>query len=185
MFHGRLGVKFVKKVASIFDSTNNLLAVFSGILIIYIMLSVSMEVTLRSLGHPTIWVVEIATYSLLFMTFLGTAWLLRHEGHVRMDIVLSRFSPGTQTIINIITSSLGTIACLIITWYGVQVAWEHFQKGWVITSLLEPPAYPILAVIPLGTFLLFIQFIRRTYGYLREQRSAGQGKNKGTEVTVV
>ena len=136
-------MKFLKRIAAIFDSTNNVLAFLSGILLIYIMLSVSTEVTVRYLGHPTIWVVEVATYALLFMTFLGTAWLLRHEGHVRMEIVLNRFSPRTQTLINIITSSLGTITCLIITWYGVEVTWEHFQKGWALTSLLEPPAFPI------------------------------------------
>ena len=178
-------MKLLRKVTTIFDRIINVLAVLAGIILIYIMLSVCTEVLVRYLGHQTRWVIEIATYGLLFMTFLVAAWLLRKEGHVRMELVLSRFSPRTQTIINTITSILGTVTCFIITWYSVLSTWEHFQKGWLMSTLLEPPAYPILAIIPVGSFFLSIQFIRRTYGYLKEWRAPTKERIEGAGVSIV
>ena len=177
-------MKLLKKVNAIFDRTITFLAFISGILLIYVMVSTDMEVVLRSLGHPTIWIVEVASYCLLFITFLAAAWLLREEGHVSLEIVFDRLGPRAQTFFNIITSILGTIICLIITWYGLKVTWEHFRQGIFVAHELRTPMFIILAAIPVGSFLLFIQFIRRTYGYVRELGSARQAKKADTEVTI-
>ena len=70
-------MKLLRKATTIFDSTNRILGLMSGIILVYIMLSVCMEMAVRYVGHPTTWVIEVATYGLLFMAFLSTAWLLR------------------------------------------------------------------------------------------------------------
>ena len=166
----------MRKIAGLFDSVNNFLAFLVGLILIYIMVSVCMEIVLRYFGHPTIWVIEVAEYALLFIPFLGTAWLLREEGHVKMDLVLSQLSVRAQIFINIITSILAVIACLIMTWFSLQATWEHFQKGWVSSTLLEVPLYLILVVIPVGYFLLSIQFVRRTHRFSREVLGHVEGK---------
>ena len=104
----------------------------------------------------------------MFLTLLGATWLLKLEGHVKMDLLVNQLNPRTQALLNIITSILGAIICLVIAWYGTEVTWSQFQKGITYPTVLEPPVFIILSVIPIGYFLLFIQFLRRTYSFLRK-----------------
>jgi TRAP-type C4-dicarboxylate transport system permease small subunit len=172
----KLSVNLLKKVAAIFNSIVNILAVLAGIIMAFIMFAVNLEVVARYLGHPTKWVIDATSFGLLFITFFGAAWLLRREGHVKMEIVVSRLSPRTQTFIDIVTSVLATIACLVITWSSVQITWRSFQTAYHLPTTTEPIAFPILAVIPVGSFFLSIQFIIRIYGYLKRWRASIKDK---------
>ena len=173
-------MKLITKFASFFDRTIGLLALLGAIILVFTMLFVNYEVVARYwLNRPTPWMLEIVEYALLYLAFLGAAWVLKEEGHIKMDLVLNRLSPRVRVRLNIITSIIGAIICLVISWYGALSTWEHFQLGYIIASLLDPPKAPILAIIPIGSFLLFIQFVRRAYGFLgswrvlpgKEQRS--------------
>ncbi|MFC2067608.1 TRAP transporter small permease subunit [Chloroflexota bacterium] len=163
-------MNLVRKVKTFFDSINNLLATLAGILVIFIMLSVVYDVVMRYfLQYRVTWTLEITSYCLLFITFLGTAWVLRREGHVKMDLLLNRLKPKHQATVNIITSIICAIVCLIVAWYSAETTWSSFQIQYRMASELRPPQYLTLFVIPMGSFLLFIQFLRRAYGYLRSQ----------------
>ncbi len=170
--HGRWqrqesSVKLLGKVANIFDRTIEYLAIVAAALIILMMLNVGVGVFLRYfLGRPTGWVIDISEWSLVYITFLATAWLLREEGHVKMDILLTRLGPRVQVWLGIITSIIGAIGCFLIAWYGAKVTWGLFQVGYSTAAVLIMPKFIILGVIPVGGFFLFIQFLRRTYGYL-------------------
>jgi len=160
-----------RKLINAFDSTINILAIVGAIVILFIMLSISTEVSMRYfLNLAPTWVIEISEYCLVFMTFLAAAWILREEGHVRIDIVLNRLSHRAQAILNSITSILGAIIWFIITWYGAQVTWTYFLNDVRTPSFLEMPFAPLLIVIPITSFVLSIQFLRRAYGYLKSRR---------------
>ena len=135
----------------------------AGMLLIFIMLSVCMEVILRSFfNRPQIWVTEVTECLLLYITFLGTAWLLREEGHVRVDVILNRLKPKTTAFLGIISSIIGVLVSITLTIYGFNVTWDYFQRGIYTPTALEIPVYLILLIIPIGSLMLFIQFIRRT-----------------------
>jgi C4-dicarboxylate transporter, DctQ subunit len=181
---------FLKRFTRIFDKTNGVLAFIAGVILIYIMVTVCIEITVRYFRHPTTWVNEIAGYGLLFMPFLGAAWLLSQEGHVKIELLTDRLRPRSRMFLSIITSSLGTLTCLVMAWYCGQITFQHFINGWTFVSLLKPPAYIILAVIPLGFLLLFIQFVRRTYGFAKTWQTMGRPEKtvhpeKTAEVTGV
>ncbi len=166
-------MKLITKATTIFDRTISLLAVLTAVLIIFLMLGITTDVTLRSLIDRSIfWMLEVTEYSLLYITFLGATWVLQKDGHVRMDLVLSKLKPGTQAVMNIITSTFSAIMCLLVTWYGMEVVWRNFQSGEYYSTELEPPRFLILLIIPLGSFLLSIQFLRKVYGYLGRWRAS-------------
>ncbi len=166
-------MKLLRKGSAIIDATLTSLVVLAAVILIFVMLSVNAEVIMRYfLNRPLLWVIEISEYSLLYITFLGTAWLLKKDGHVRMDLVLERLKPITQAVINITTSAILAIFCLILAWYGGEVTWEQFQVGTVKGgTILDFPLAAVLVVIPVGSFLLSIQFLRRSYGYLERWRA--------------
>lgn len=154
----------LRKAGAILNRINDSLAILAGILVIYMMLSVSYEVVMRYfLNRPTSWVVDIASLAILYFTFLGAAWLLRKDGHVYMDMLLIRLRPRIQSLINIITSILGAFVCFALAWYGTKLTWEHFQEGIYTWGVLSLPSPLSLFIIPAGFFLLFIQFLIRAY----------------------
>lgn len=160
-------MKFLHIGLTTLDRITGFLASLAACLIIFVMLAIGVDVVMRYFfGSPMLWVQEVAEYSLVYMTFLGTAWLLGKEGHVKMDVLLNQLGPRIQLIFNVITSFVGAIICAILTWFGTELVWEFFQKGSYEATILEPKSYYLYVVIPLGTFLLFFQFLRRAFRYL-------------------
>ena len=118
------------------------------------------------------------------IVFLGTAWVLRKEGHVKMELLLNRLKPRAQATANIVASFIGMAISLALIWYGTLVTIDHFQRSMRFPTVLETPITPILAVIPVGSFLLFIQFLRRTYSYAERWRDVGRSETKDIEKTL-
>jgi len=166
------------KAVIIFDRILDLLAALAGILIVFSTLSVATGIFSRYfLHHPISWVTEISEYIILCSTFLLAAWVLRQEGHVKVDIVLVKFNKKAQSLINIVTSICCAIACLILTWYGIKVTWDLYKTNAFTYTVLELPKSIFTFFIFLGSFLLLIQFIRRIYGYLQNgKESEDQGQ---------
>ena len=151
-----------------FDRVIGILAFIAGVLIVFIMIVISLGVIFRfTVVGSIVWIFEITDYCLLWITFLGTAWVLKMDGHVRMDMLFNRLKPGHQNLVNMITSSVGAAACLVLAFFSVKVTWQHFQTHYLFTRFLEVPSYPILAIIPIGSLLLFIQFLRRVHDYFK------------------
>ena len=97
------------------------------------------------------------------MTFLGTAWLLANDGHVEMDIVINALRPRTQRSLRVATSVLSAVVCLVLTWSGTEVSLDYLQRDLHRPTPMAPPYFPLFAVIPVGFFLLSIQFLRRAH----------------------
>jgi len=172
-------MKLLTKVSSIFDRFLDGMAYLAAVLIGFIIVGIITEVVARK-----VWLVpipgmhEATEYSLVWIGFLVAAWLLREEGHVNIDLLLDRLKPETQALVNAITSALGVIVFLVITWFSVQIALGYLQGDVRIASVARPFKFPLYIIIPIGSFLLFIQFMRRTRGYFRSWRASpdqGQG----------
>ena len=160
------------KVRSAFDFTLNLFALLAILVIIFVLISVCLGVFMRYfLNNPIGWVVQTSQYSLVFVTFLSAAWVLRREKHVTMDLLTNWLSPGKKAMVGMITSIIGAIVCLVITYYSLQVTLDHFQRKIYDMQVIEVPLGPLFAVITLGCLTLFIQFLRRVFGYLEQWRT--------------
>ena len=151
----------------LFDRLLDILVVLAIIILVFGWLSVCFEVFMRYfVGKPQIWVIEIVEYILLYTCFLGAAWLLREDGHVKVDVLLNLLNPGNQALLNAITSGLAAILWLLLTWYTGGSTVKAFKMGLYTPTILEIPKAPLYAVMPIGSFLLFVQFSRRTFHYL-------------------
>jgi TRAP-type C4-dicarboxylate transport system permease small subunit len=100
---------------------------------------------------------------LLYVTFLGATWLLKREGHVSVDVVVERLNPRARLWFNVIISILIGALCLVMAFSGVSATLNVYRRGVFTVTTLEVPLALLVAVIPLGFFLLFIQFLRRAY----------------------
>ncbi len=158
-------MKIITTIAAFFDRSINLLAYLARYLVMFQMLGVTGDVVGRYFLHkPIVGAVEVTEVMILWITFLGAAWLLKEGGHVKMEIVASRFKPRVQTTINMITYIVSALACLLLVWYGIRVTAEAFRAGTLQAGLINIPTSLVIIIIPIGSFLLFIQYVRAAYG---------------------
>ena len=174
-------MKSASRFWALFDRINSVMAGCGMAVLAFIMLAVCWEVVTRYfLGKGTIWVEEIGEYSMLFMTFLAAAWLLTMDAHVEMDIVVARFNKRTQLMVRAVTSWVGAVICLVMTYSGGYVAFDHLARGLHQPTPVEPPDFPLFAVIPLGFLFLSVQFMRRGYTAFVGWKASSGGHQRRT-----
>jgi TRAP-type C4-dicarboxylate transport system permease small subunit len=148
------------------------MVLISAIFLVGMAIIVGADITLRYVFYrPLGWVKEVSEYTLVGLGFLGAAWILKDDAHVKMDLVLSKVSSRAQTMLNIITSVIGTIIVLIVTWFSLRVTVDFYRGKYLMMSVLEPPKWILLSPIFVGCLILAIQFMRRTYVYIQKWRA--------------
>ena len=160
---------FTRRLIIIFNRIVDFMAMLGIFLIIFILLSVVYEIIMRNLFRkPSIWMIELTAYSLVFIAFLGATLVLRNEGHVKFDLILNRLKPRNQSIVTGITSLLGASICLVLMWYSTKAVLTSFRMDYSSATDLEFPNWILIGVIPFGSFMLFIQFLLRAYNYFQD-----------------
>ncbi|MFK0570101.1 TRAP transporter small permease subunit [Endozoicomonas sp.] len=104
------------------------------LLLVFVVCSVVVLRYLLNIG--SIAMQESAMY-LHAMVFLGaTAYTLKHNGHVRVDVFYRTMSPRRQALVN----SLGTLFMLIpVCLFIGFMSWEYVTRSW---QILEQSANP-------------------------------------------
>jgi C4-dicarboxylate transporter DctQ subunit len=160
------------RIGRIFDHINTIMVIICGMLALALTFIVGADITLRYLfNKPLGWVKEVSEYILVGLGFLAAAWILKDDAHVKMDLVLTKVTPRTQTMMNIITSVISTIVLIIVTWFSFRVTLDFYKTGIVTPTVLEPPKWILMIPIIVGCFLLAVQFVRKTYAYIEQWKT--------------
>ena len=166
-------MKLIAKANRIFERVIEGMAGIAGISIVFTMLLVSVDVGLRYfLNSPIPWSTVASESILLYATFLGAVWILKNEGHVKVDILINQFNPRTQAMLGIITSVIGIIIALILFVYGIQATWVDYVSKLTTGGTTAIPKFILMAIIPICSFPLLIQFLKRGHRYLESFRAS-------------
>jgi len=157
-------MKLLTRLTTVFDKAVSALAILGGVLLVLVMIAINYGVIMRYFFHsPQAWVPEITAMSLVYITLLGTTWVLRKNGHVIMDVVDLMLKPRSKGILDSVTSFICSIMFLLLVVYGVNVTWDHYIRGlYNAHEVLRIPTAYLLAIIPVGSFMLFVQLLRRS-----------------------
>ncbi|OGO43020.1 MAG: hypothetical protein A2137_06790 [Chloroflexi bacterium RBG_16_58_8] len=165
-------MKILHRAGIVFDKVIDYMLLFAAALVVVDAVAVSQDVIIRKIWNFT-WspLFEIITFTLLWITFLGTTALMRAQSHVRMDSVTGRLPPRFQALLNFITSSACTLLLVGITVYTVRLTVSDYQTHFTVATIMNPVKWPIEIIIPIGFFTLFIQVIRNAYGFLNTYKA--------------
>ena len=179
-------MSFLNKAGRVFDKTVDVMLVISGLIVFIQAIWVSVDVIIKKSFDWT-WApsFEILSYSLVWMTFLGTAAIYRDRGHVVMEAIVQRFSrPGPehhQPRHDDRDSGAVSAFLLFIT---ARLTIRDYQNHFILASILNPPKWPIEIVIPLSFLMLFIQSIRHVGFYYRAYRAGERVAVRGTDLAL-
>ena len=158
-----------------FDFIIEFLAYLAGIILLLITFVVTGSALIRYMGfRAPLWTLQYTEYGLLWFTFLGAAWLLREEGHIRIDTVISRLYAKTRRKVEIINDILGFIVSVAVFWFGTLHAIDLYQRGIMEVKGVIVPKFPVFLIIPLGGLALSIQFLRNFLKKIRFKPDPGE-----------
>lgn len=154
------------------DTLLALMALFAGMLLLFIAFTISYSILSRITGLPSLlWILQFNEYALLWITFLGTAWVLKRNKHVSIDLVTGRVSRSSQTWFRLFHCLLGMVLCMIFLWYSGYTTFEQYQRNVIDVQAIDISKYIILIIIPIGFFALVVEFARQFFVTLKEVRS--------------
>ncbi len=130
------------------------IAVFASVLIIVY------EVIARYVFRwATVWEIEASIFCIIFTTFVGSAFALKNDAHIRMDILTERLKAGTRQRLSLVTSFLALAFCILATIKGCQMWWEAYVNGWRSESLWAPPLIIPYSFLPIGFAAICLQYV--------------------------
>lgn len=101
---------------------------------------------------------EIQWYLFAGVFMLGAGYAFLRNVHVRIDFISSKLSKRTNTVIDILGIVLFLIPLCVIL---IALSWPFFYNAWTSGEMSQNAGglirWPVLALIPLGFFILLLQ----------------------------
>ncbi len=160
----------MKRVVQIYDWFIVALAVAAGLTIVLAMMFVVVDVSGRFFAsRPIAWINEYTEHLMVFIPFLGMAWLVRRaEGHVRIDLIVNALSPKAQNWLAIWIALLCVCTCAFAAYYAGLETIKNYDRNIKTIGNFPAPKWPLIGVVGLGLGLCAIEFARVLYGHLRK-----------------
>ena len=150
----------VKAYVRAMDATSRVVGNFVMYWVCGMMAILLFETISRTIfNHPHIWAVEFSQFVMAAYYMLGGCYSFLIEGHVRMDILYSRWSAKRKAVMDLITFPLilfYLVILLIGGFHAVHYAWTYKQVSY---SSWMPPLTPIKILMVIGVVLMLLQVI--------------------------
>lgn len=167
-------MRIIRNIVQCIDAISEFVGMAARWLTVVMMLILLYEVGARYVFNaPTIWAHHSCGILWGIFITLGGCYVLRHEAHVKLDLIYRRFSRRGQAIMDSVTYLFFFIYCIVILWYAVPWAWTSLMKFEHALGLWRPPIWPLKMVVPIAVFLLMLQGIAR---YIRSLYLAITGR---------
>ncbi|MBW2064831.1 MAG: TRAP transporter small permease [Deltaproteobacteria bacterium] len=153
---------------------NDLCASLAGLILLFVTISIFVDVILRYFfNRPSIWVTEITTYLFLYIIFLGTAYALQQGMHIRVTFLVDLLGQRAGRAVNVFTSMLAMIFTMVLLWQASVMTWTAFKENWTSPTMLSAPYGYIYLAMVLGCLLLFLTFFFETITLFQRKDQGG------------
>jgi len=101
---------------------------------------------------------EIQWYLFGAIFLLAAGYTLKHNGHVRVDVLYGRWPPRMRAWIDLLGAALFLLPlCVLMVWLSWHGFIESFQRGELSSDAGGLIRWPVRLLIPLGFALLGLQ----------------------------
>jgi len=102
--------------------------------------------------------VEVTEFLLLILVFFALAQTEVLNGHVKVDLVMGRFSTRTQAIVDMITQLICFVMFGLFTWSALVYS-EKMREAAEVSQDLWLPIYPFVYVVVAGCAILSLALL--------------------------
>ena len=146
------------------------MAFYVGVLLCLLTLLICIDAVGRTLvrifevnpwGYTLPWTLEVAEYTLYFITFLGAPWVLKTQNHIAVDILVEALPWRVNRYLRPITDLIGFSVCIVLLYFSCKVWWASFNEGVLIYETFIFPEWTILTLAPISFLLMAIILLQR------------------------
>lgn len=156
-----MGLKgHMSKLSSLIDKISSLGGACSSLCIILIVVMILVEIAVRTFsGQSTFITEEYSGYLLCWFAFMGMAYTLKTDGHIRVTMLLSRLGPRKKASMEIFSGIVGLGVFVYLTTYLGILFYDSVNTGVRSMHVSQTPLF-IPQIIPvLGSALMAVQFV--------------------------
>ena len=151
----------MRTLNKVMDYCNLGLAAIAGAVMLFMLLAVAFAMLSRYLfNRPFAFLVDYASYSLVYLSFLGAPWVLQLRKHVGVDIVPDAMPPHIRqkwcVVLDCVTMFIAAVTCYV----SGGLTMDYFTRGVITTDFLLTPKWLLVVSIPVGCFFLAVQALR-------------------------
>jgi TRAP-type mannitol/chloroaromatic compound transport system permease small subunit len=147
------------KLSGLIDSLNEKIAVLvSWALLVAVIICAGNALVRYTFNYSSNGWLEVQWYLYAAVFMLASAYTLRRDEHVRIDVVVGRFSKRTQAWIDLLGFLIFLLpVCLLILWHGIPFALLSIQSAEMSSNAGGLIVWPAKLLIPAGFVLLVLQ----------------------------
>lgn len=142
---------------------SRLMSWVASVILFSMMLLTITDVFLRKVfSRSILGTVEVTEFMLVIVIFFALAHTEVLDGHVKVDLVISRFSGRIQGLVDMITQFACFLLSGLITWSTVVYS-EKMRVSGEVSQDLWIPIYPFLYIVAVGCGILALTLLTKFF----------------------
>ena len=130
--------------------------VISGIALIILVILTFLGSLMRYIvNRPIIWQEEVQIGLAIWVIFFGASAAFRYSNHIAIDMIVDMFPKNIQKIIEVLIA-ISVLFFMLINGKNLVLQFIKTNRS---TNILHIPSQYIYSAIPLGCFLMIINYI--------------------------
>ncbi len=121
-----------------------------------------------------------AGYTMAACAFLALAHTLKHNEHIRVELVLQKAGPRVRRALQLWSYGTATLLAALFAFYSVRLAWQSYTFDDVSTAHDATPLWIPQIPMAVGTVILLIAFVDEFVIELRGRRQPLKGGEEAT-----
>ena len=148
---------------------NKVFVFFASLMMAALVIIVCVDLTLRYLFNaPLLWGTEVTEILLLYITFLGAAWVFKEDSHVVIDVFIGKATGNRKKSLILFSYLIVGIVSAVLIYYGFVTTYDHYRRGVFNPTIIETPIALIIAIIPIGSIPLLLEVFVKSWKVLKK-----------------
>lgn len=142
------------------DNISKVAGQVSALFMVLIVVLINVEIVVRTLSNTSTFIAdEYSGYFLVAVVLLGLAYALKHDAHIRVEVIRTRLGGKSKRIVDVMASLFGIILTLYVAYHAVLMTKDAYVLEMTADSISETPIFIPQIVIPLGLLVFALQLI--------------------------
>ncbi len=158
-------------IAKTYDAVSDACCVgLAGAALVFTCVSVLYDVGARAAGlQPPIWTSAATEYAMLLLTMAIAPYLVRHHGHVRIEILSRALPAAVRSLLQRGVSLVGFGVCMVVVVVAVRMGINVQGRGELDIRSIEMPRWVLFAALAAGFGLCAIEFLRHGLSLAKDE----------------
>jgi TRAP-type C4-dicarboxylate transport system permease small subunit len=159
----------MNKAIALIEKLSRVGGLLSAACIVVMTLLILTETALRLFLERSLFVAEeFSAYLMANFVMLGLAYTLREDGHIRVNLLLSRLQPSGRTLFDLIGYAVGCGIFALLTWELWCVMTDNFVTDQRSMNVTKTPIFIPQIGLVAGSVLMMMQMVAEVVKRLTE-----------------